>query len=360
MARIRTIKPEVTTDLKLASRSRHARLTFFYLICRADDHGLIPARPRQLLGELYPHDEDITEQVLLAEVAELESSGMVRWRETRDGQPILEIVNWQRHQKVDHPHQPRLRDSLIPLTESFSRELREPLANISRDGREPTLDLGAGTEDHGPTAEGPPTNSTAKRKPRASRATRETDRVSATSSWVDEAVKRWAQWVGIVPHGRMGKELAPAVKVYGEAAVLAAISSFGEWRRDKLADFGDKVPGLPHFVANLRSYIPHNLLGDARPDGAESELLQPAAAAWESVYGLGSFDRNTAARELAPIHAAGLSPDQIARRLAFYLAQKGSETVLPADQLARRHFTPSLRDFRQRHAAFDPDALEAA
>ena len=84
--------------------------------------------------------------------------------------------------------------------------------------------------------------------------------------------------------------------------------------------------------------------------------LTPAEQVWEARYGPGSFDLGQAMRELAKLYRKGngLTPDEIARRLAWYLENKGSETVLPPEQLARRHFTPSLRDFRLRHGAFDP------
>ena len=88
--------------------------------------------------------------------------------------------------------------------------------------------------------------------------------------------------------------------------------------------------------------------------------LTPIGAAWEALYGVGSFPYPQAARELAPLQKAGLTPEEIARRLGFYLANKGSETVLDPEALKRRHFTPSLKDFRQRHGQFDPSAAEAA
>lgn len=88
--------------------------------------------------------------------------------------------------------------------------------------------------------------------------------------------------------------------------------------------------------------------------------LTPIGAAWEARYDKGSFPYGQAAREFASLTAAGHSPDEIARRLAWYLENRGSETVLPPDQLARRHFTPSLRDFRLRFGQFDPSASEAA
>lgn len=95
---------------------------------------------------------------------------------------------------------------------------------------------------------------------------------------------------------------------------------------------------------------------ESGPKGNEKTTwLTPIGTAWEEVYGAGSFPWPQAARDLAPLHKHHGS-DEIARRLAWYLENKGSESVLPPDQLARRHFTPSLKDFRLRFGAFDPSA----
>jgi len=133
MPRIRTIKPEIAHDVTLARISRESRYTLVLLISQADDQGLLLGNPRQLLGSLYPHDQDVTDDVLRHWLGELERVGIVRWRARADGQPVLQIVNWQRHQRVVHPHKPILLDSLLP---EDSRESHEALAHISRGPRE--------------------------------------------------------------------------------------------------------------------------------------------------------------------------------------------------------------------------------
>lgn len=130
MPRIRTIKPEIATDKKLARLSRDSRYTLVMAVSQADDYGLLPGNPRQLLGALYPHDDTVTEITLSLWLEELRAAHMVRWRRTRDDATVLEVVNWERHQKVDHPHKPVLRDQLVPYS---SRDLRESLAATSRE-----------------------------------------------------------------------------------------------------------------------------------------------------------------------------------------------------------------------------------
>lgn len=115
MARIRTVKPEIRDDVKLAKVSRDARLTFVYLITAADDDGLVLAAPRKLVGDLFPHDEDITPAMVRAWCDELAAIGAVRWRETKDGQPVIQICNWDRHQNIKHRAKPVLALLLVAM-----------------------------------------------------------------------------------------------------------------------------------------------------------------------------------------------------------------------------------------------------
>ncbi|MBA3837131.1 MAG: hypothetical protein C0499_05685 [Zymomonas sp.] len=133
MARIRTIKPEIASDVGLARISRESRYTLVLLISQADDQGFLLGNPRQLLGSLFPHDNDVTPEILHGWLAELESAGMIIWRARNDGAPVVQLTNWQRHQKVDHPHKPVLELSLL---DADSVESREAIAKVSRNLRE--------------------------------------------------------------------------------------------------------------------------------------------------------------------------------------------------------------------------------
>lgn len=115
MPRIRSIKPEMPHDRKLAGVTRDARLTFVYCWTVADDQGLFRAHPRQLLGQLYPHDTDVDEGQLEAWCAELVAVGVLRWRWTLDGARVGEIVNWGKHQVIQKPGKPFLSKSLHPV-----------------------------------------------------------------------------------------------------------------------------------------------------------------------------------------------------------------------------------------------------
>lgn len=148
MARIRTIKPEFPADEKLAKVSRDARLTFVLLMTQADDEGLILALPRQLLGLLYPFDEEVTPEILRTWIDELVAAEeRVRWRQTTGGAPVLEIPNWKKHQKIDKPTPSKIRPSLAPLASESPNESREPrgeLANSPPIEAEAEREVGSG------------------------------------------------------------------------------------------------------------------------------------------------------------------------------------------------------------------------
>lgn len=126
MARIRTVKPELASDRKLASVSRDARYTFVLLISQADDDGLVRAEPRQLLGTLYPFDHDVSSDILEEWLAELVEIGAVRWRVTHDGMRVAEIVKWGRHQHIKNRSKPFLLNHLTPETETLPQPSVEP------------------------------------------------------------------------------------------------------------------------------------------------------------------------------------------------------------------------------------------
>ena len=146
MARIRTIKPEIASDVKLAAISIQARYTFVLLISQADDEGLIAGSHRQLLGSLYPHDETVTPGDLLAWIEELVTVGLVRWRSTTDGAPIIELTNWAKHQRIDNKGRSQLAGLLVPLAESRGESPRTAEVRRLEEGvGSRTLDLGPGT-----------------------------------------------------------------------------------------------------------------------------------------------------------------------------------------------------------------------
>lgn len=107
--------PDFPSDKKLAAVDRDARLTFLTCVCIADDAGLFRAEPRQLMGALFPFDTDVDEVQLEAWLSALIAIGVLRWRTTREGMRVGEVVNWKKRQKIDRPSKSFLDAELLPL-----------------------------------------------------------------------------------------------------------------------------------------------------------------------------------------------------------------------------------------------------
>lgn len=131
MARIRSIKPELATKKKLASISREARYTFVLLLTQADDEGFLLAEPRQLLGTLYPHDDDVTPERLDGWLGELVAIGSIVFRLTLDGSRVVQVVGWHEHQRVKNPAKSKIEPTLTPVLRSSSVEPPEDVGTVS-------------------------------------------------------------------------------------------------------------------------------------------------------------------------------------------------------------------------------------
>lgn len=126
MGRIRTIKPEFCSSKDTGALSRDARLFFLQLLTEADDAGRLLWLPRKLCGVLYPHDEDVTPAQLAGWADEcIARSMLVRY--AVDSVEYVAVVNWSKHQRVDHAAKSRLPDPPTTLANS-SRDPRENLA----------------------------------------------------------------------------------------------------------------------------------------------------------------------------------------------------------------------------------------
>jgi hypothetical protein len=98
MARIRSIKPEIAQDKKLADLPADVRWTFLLCISQADDFGLLHGRPRALLGVLYPVTESVSEAQLTKWIDRLVSAGLLERLTSIDGMSLLHITTWEKHQ----------------------------------------------------------------------------------------------------------------------------------------------------------------------------------------------------------------------------------------------------------------------
>lgn len=113
MARMRIVKPELRTDLTVASWPIPCRYAWVLLWGYLDDHGRGRDDTRLLKADLFPLDREVTEKKLNEWLDLMSSSDgdggeppLCRY-EVR-GQRYLHAVRWTDHQKVSHPGDPRV------------------------------------------------------------------------------------------------------------------------------------------------------------------------------------------------------------------------------------------------------------
>lgn len=135
MGRIRTIKPEFPQSETVGRLSRDARLLFIQLWTIVDDEGRARAASRMLASLLYPYDDDAPRLIdtWLAELAR--EKCIVRY--VVEGSTYIEIINFGKHQKIDHATK-----SKLPAFEPSS-EPSEILASVIEPSETLAPDLGS-------------------------------------------------------------------------------------------------------------------------------------------------------------------------------------------------------------------------
>lgn len=132
--RIRTIKPEFWSDKRVGDWDPFTRLLFIGLWSLADDHGRGTAESAIIAAQLFPYDISRNPRETLARVskslATLSKDRRIAIYES-GGQSFFEIINWQRHQRVDKPGKSRI-PKQNGTFETLSRESREDSPEASR------------------------------------------------------------------------------------------------------------------------------------------------------------------------------------------------------------------------------------
>lgn len=143
MPRIRTLKPEFWADEKLSLLDPLTRLVFLGLVSMADDAGRLVDNVKLLDGQLFPNTDD-TSRDALDILARLQR--ITRYQ-SPSGQALIQIANWNKHQKVDNPSKyvlPGPDEAIVtqrvvpPTVNDASRESSENLASVSRSDLGPT------------------------------------------------------------------------------------------------------------------------------------------------------------------------------------------------------------------------------
>lgn len=118
MARSRNIKPGFFTNAELTGCSPMARLLFAGLWTISDKAGRLRDRPKQIKGELFPHD-DCDVDTLLNELSSVEEPFINRY--VVEGVAYIQVVNWEKHQSPHHTE----RDSDLPPFDNGYLTVRE-------------------------------------------------------------------------------------------------------------------------------------------------------------------------------------------------------------------------------------------
>lgn len=129
MARIRSAKPEFWTDPLMTSLSRDVRFTFkgIFEVC-ADDFGFFLGDARLVKSQVWPLDDDLTVKKVDAMLRKLDELGRIHLYEV-DGVRYGQVVNWSKHQRVDHPSPSRIPRENVA---NGSRAIPEQFASVSR------------------------------------------------------------------------------------------------------------------------------------------------------------------------------------------------------------------------------------
>lgn len=110
MARIRSIKPEYPKDELMGSLPRDVRLLYVLIWTMADDEGRFRAAPGLVRAELFPYDDDLTNDQVGAWLGILEKVGRIRLY-AADGQRYGCVIRWRGekgHQRIEKPTDSRL------------------------------------------------------------------------------------------------------------------------------------------------------------------------------------------------------------------------------------------------------------
>src|SRR5690606_17893428 len=161
MPRIRSVKPEFWSDEKLAPLDPLTRLVFLGLISMADDAGRLLDNVKQIDAFIFPETDHSSREAL----EELRRLGRILRYQLPNGQRVIQITHWQRHQRVEKPG----KNVLPPPPADVSSEAPEDSGRASGDspedsgrasGESPRAEGGGGggggTEDQGTERPCPP------------------------------------------------------------------------------------------------------------------------------------------------------------------------------------------------------------
>jgi hypothetical protein len=138
--RIRSIKPEFWRSDDINSLSWDNRLLFVGLWSYVDDNGVGVDKLSSIAADLFAGDLESNPPDTFARVSRgleqlAEAGRIVRY--SVENRPYLEVVNWDKHQRIDRPNKAR-----FPRSDADAAEIRETLARVA-------AKVPSGTEEQG-------------------------------------------------------------------------------------------------------------------------------------------------------------------------------------------------------------------
>ena len=146
--RIRSIKPEFWRSDDISALEWDERLLFVGLWSYVDDNGVGVDKLSSIAADLFASDLERNPPETFARVSrglqQLATAGRIV-RYTVESRPYLEVVNWDKHQRIDRPNKPR-----FPRSEANGAEIRDNLASVAAKEASGTGEQGnRGTEEQG-------------------------------------------------------------------------------------------------------------------------------------------------------------------------------------------------------------------
>ncbi|GAV38275.1 hypothetical protein [Streptomyces acidiscabies] len=108
MARIRTVKPDLWINERVAACSVTAVVTYIGLFTQADDHGRHRDNAAIITGVLWPLRSEHTPVHVEDDLQQLAEAGLICRYAGCDGKRYLHITGWFEHQRIERPSQSRL------------------------------------------------------------------------------------------------------------------------------------------------------------------------------------------------------------------------------------------------------------
>lgn len=333
MPRIRTIKPEFWGDEKLAPMSPIDRLVFLGLLSFADDAGRLVDNEKSIDGFIFPESDDRSRDSL----ARLADNSRILRYVSESGQRIIQVANWKKHQKIDHP-------SKYVLPGPPRRSSRDPREDVAKSsghdlGPVPRTSTSTSTADRGPsTVDRPVSDVRAKLKARLAidddrdAADALLDGVPNESTWCAEMQ---ACLDGMAGHIQLTPE------------------QLGQAIRDYVGNGDSSKPTLRHFKGYLsRARRPADEQGGGHGGARPTEPSPDAPSPSDVVTRIRNLSQHNGQRRFIPIvdvDALGLEIGQA------YRAVGGSDRFLgtEADKLPFliRDFGQALKDAARRRSA---------